>query len=173
MQGELHPISGPWPGQLAILRRPRGHDWLTDEVRTWRRAGVDVVVSLLTNQETVELGLTEEHRAAADEGLRFISFPIADYSVPKSEESVIHLMRQLNELLSAGKHVGIHCRQGIGRSGLIAASLLVVVGEEPSEAFAHVAAGRGAMVPDTAAQREWVCNLAKNVDFQSPFSFAK
>ena len=173
MQGELHPISGPWPGQLAILRRPRGHDWLTDEVRTWRAAGVDVVVSLLTDEETIELGLTEERRAAADQSLRFISFPIADYSVPKSEESVIQLVRQLQELLYAGKHVGIHCRQGIGRSGLIAASLLVAVGEEPSDAFARVAAGRGAPVPDTAAQREWVCSLAKNVDFQSKLSFAK
>ncbi len=173
MQGESHPISGPWPGQLVILRRPRGHDWLIDEVRTWRAAGVNVVVSLLTNEETTDLGLTEERQAAVDQGLRFISFPIADYSVPKSVESVIHLMRELHELLYEGKHVGIHCRQGIGRSGLIAASLLVGAGGEPTEAFARVAAGRGTPVPDTPEQREWVYSLAKNIDFLTELSFAK
>ena len=86
MQGELHPISGPWPGQLAILRRPRGNDWLTDEVRAWREAGIDVVVSLLTSEETADLGLIEERRAVADQGLAFISFSITDYSVPQSED---------------------------------------------------------------------------------------
>jgi len=173
MQGELHQISGPWPGQLAILRRPRGDDWLVDEIRTWSREGIDVVVSLLTNDESVHLGLTQERETAIDQGLIFISFPIADYGVPQSRDSVIQITRQLLELLCAGKRVGIHCRQGIGRAGLIAACLLVAAGEEPSEAFGHIAAGRGRAVPDTAEQREWVCELAKRFPTQPQLSLTK
>ena len=42
MRGEVFPIQGPWTGQLAIIARTRGDDALSDEVRSWREAGVDV-----------------------------------------------------------------------------------------------------------------------------------
>ena len=38
-------------GRIAILPRPRGGDWLDDEVRDWSRAGLNIVVSLLTSDE--------------------------------------------------------------------------------------------------------------------------
>ena len=53
-------IEGPWPGRLAIVPRPRGGDWLEDEVRAWKEMGFDVVVSLLTRDELDELGLVAE-----------------------------------------------------------------------------------------------------------------
>ena len=167
MRGEIYPIQGPWPGQLLILARPRGNDWLLDEVQTWREAGVDVVVSLLGDSENIELGLIQERDVVIDQGLEFVSFPIPDYSVPKSEKSVLELTRQLHDLLTNGKRVGIHCRQSIGRSGLIAASVLVVAGEDPSAAFEHVRAGRGVYVPDTEEQEDWVYALAKNIQLES------
>ena len=43
-------IEGPWRGQLAIVPRPRGEDWLRDEARAWKDEGFDVVVSLLTTR---------------------------------------------------------------------------------------------------------------------------
>ena len=30
-------IRGDWPGHLAVVKRPRGGDWLEDEVDGWRR----------------------------------------------------------------------------------------------------------------------------------------
>jgi protein-tyrosine phosphatase len=174
MRSNIHRINGPWTGQLAILARPRGNDWLMDEIQCWRNAGIDVVVSLLTTPENIEFGLTDEGRIVLSQGLKFVSFPIADYGVPKSEESVLRLTNELYRLLSSGKCVGIHCRQGIGRSGLIAASLLVAGGQQPAEAFEHVELGRGAPVPDTADQRTWVFGLAMNLKsaIQIPFAVA-
>ncbi len=46
--------------RLAILPRPRGFDWLADDIAAARRAGVDVLVSALTETESEELGLSEE-----------------------------------------------------------------------------------------------------------------
>jgi len=172
MQSEVYPIEGPWPGQLAIVGRPRGNDWLMDEVQNWHQAGVEVIVSLLTDSENVELGLTEESQIAKDQGLDFIRFPIEDYSVPKSEESVLKLTRKLDTLLSDGRCVGIHCRQSVGRSGLIAACLLVVGGETPAVAFEKTKIGRRALVPDTMAQREWVYSLADKLNAKTDLSFA-
>jgi protein-tyrosine phosphatase len=170
MRGEVHPIKGPWRGQLAILARPRGNDWLSDEIQSWREAGIDVVISLLTSSENLELGLADEGKIAENTGINFVSFPINDYSVPESEEAVLQLSRKLNDTLSLGQSVGIHCRQSIGRAGLIAACLLVVAGETPANAFEQVKEGRGANVPDTPEQREWVYSLANNLRSRLPFA---
>ena len=43
MNPDLFWIPGPWRGRLAVATRPRGGDWLEDEVNGWRRAGLDVV----------------------------------------------------------------------------------------------------------------------------------
>jgi hypothetical protein len=43
MRTELYWIERPWRGRLAIMPRPRGGDWLDDEIQSWRRSGVDVV----------------------------------------------------------------------------------------------------------------------------------
>ncbi|HMJ24589.1 MAG TPA: hypothetical protein VK475_02125, partial [Pyrinomonadaceae bacterium] len=52
------------------------------------------------------------------------------------------------------------CRQSIGRSGMIAASLSVMAGSDPLEAFVSVSEDRGLPVPETKEQREWVMELA-------------
>jgi hypothetical protein len=57
MRAEIYWIPGSWPGRLGIVPRPRGGDWLEDEIRAWRDAGLDVAVSLLTPDEAAELGL--------------------------------------------------------------------------------------------------------------------
>jgi protein-tyrosine phosphatase len=160
---DVYWIEGPWTGKLAILARPRGADWLGDEVEGWKEAGVDVVVSLLTCDEDSEFALASEADIVTDKGLKFINFPIADYSVPDSKRSAHQLVFELTDWLSHGASVGIHCRQGIGRSSLIAACVLVVSGESPETAFAHIETARGASVPDTAEQREWVMSFAHNL----------
>ena len=126
MRSDLYWIDGPWLGRLAISSRPRGGDWLEDEIRSWQRAGLDVVVSLLTSDEIADLDLTREAKLCQDHGLQFISFPIVDRSVPSSRRTAIDLVRKLEETLTAGKRVVIHCRQGIGRAALIAAALIML-----------------------------------------------
>lgn len=158
---DVYWIQGPWTGRLAILARPRGGDWLEDEVEAWKDAGVDIVVSLLTHSEEVELRLTEESGLVQRWGLRFIKFPIADYSVPKSQETTRQFVADLGEQLSRGHKVGIHCRQGIGRSSLVAACVLVTLGETSGNAFEKIENARGVSVPDTIEQKNWVTSFAE------------
>lgn len=72
-------------GRLAILSRPTS-EWLADEITAWRDAGVSIVVSLLEPQEQAELGLLAEAEQCRMHALEFVSFPIADRSVPASHE---------------------------------------------------------------------------------------
>ena len=169
MYTELHWMDGLWPGKLAISARPRGGDWLDEELAGWRNSGVDEVVSLLTPEEAESLELQNEPAQARDAGMRFRSFPIVDRSVPASKWDTLRLIEDLDAALSDGKSVSIHCRQGIGRAGLMAASLLVARGVRPADAFERISLTRGVAVPETEEQRAWVEALASElVEFGRP-----
>lgn len=156
MSLELYWLDGPWPGKLAVAARPRGGDWLADDVTNWKRAGVDAVLSLLTSEEEKDLQLGDEGEETRRQGLEFSSFPIPDRRVPQSEAELGQALDKLNRQLSAGRNVLVHCRQGIGRSGLVAACLLVKNGMSPGAAVEAVSAARGVSVPETAEQRDWI-----------------
>ena len=143
MRATVYWIESNWPGKLAIIPRPRGGDWLEDEVLAWREAGLDVIVSLLEKDEAADLDLSAEAALSKAAGLEFISFPIVDRSVPTSRAATQALLQDLLRLLASGKNIGVHCRQGIGRSALIAASLLVLSGFTPESAFQRVSDARG------------------------------
>ena len=160
MKADLFWIPGPWRGRLAIATRPRGGDWLHDEASAWRQADLDVIVSLLENDEAGHLDLLDERRAAEDQALRFISFPIPDRGVPASLQEAVSLIGEVTAELEGGKNVAVHCRQGIGRSGLIAAGALIASGTSPREAMNIVSSARGISVPETTEQRQWTEQLA-------------
>lgn len=162
-------IQGPWPGRLAIVPRPRGGDWLEHEVDSWASAGFTVVVSLLTPDEAAELEITNEAELANLKGIKFYTFPVKDRSVPASRIDTLKLLKELDQQLAAGNSVGIHCRQGIGRSVLLAASLLVSAGEAPNEAFDRIAKARGCPVPETTEQRRWVEEFASELAASGPY----
>jgi protein-tyrosine phosphatase len=133
MKPEPFWISGPWIGKLPIASRPRGGDWLQDEAVAWRRAGLDVVVSLLEDEEAAQLELAREAEVVRRKGIDFIRFPITDCGVPGSTTATLALLKTIVNALNAGKHVAVHCRQGIGRSGLIAAGGLMSSGLGPKK----------------------------------------
>jgi protein-tyrosine phosphatase len=153
-------IPGPWRGKLGIVPRPRGGDWLVDETNAWREAGIDVVVSLLEPDEEAKLILDGEAAAAAGSGIEFRPFPIPDRGVPASQDSVADLANGILDALEMGKNVVVHCRQGIGRSALIAGAVLVATGEHPKRALKTIAESRGLDVPETVDQRQWVREFA-------------
>lgn len=156
----LYWISEVTPGGLALAARPRGGDWLSDEILNWKRSGIDVVLSLLTREEKRDLQLGGEDQEVQSQGLEFVSFPIPDRDVPASEAQVSQLLEGLDQKLLSGKNVLVHCRQGIGRSGLVAACLLMKRGISPGAAVEMVSQARGVPVPETREQREWIDHFA-------------
>jgi protein-tyrosine phosphatase len=142
--------------RLAIIPRPRGQDWLPDDIKFLHRAGVDVVVSALTVSENEELGLVAENHCCQSNGVEFLSFPIEDRSVPKSLSEFRSLVHSLTEYLRTGKAVAVHCRAGIGRSSIIVAATLIQNGFSAEAAFRAIEEARGRPVPDTPEQRQWL-----------------
>jgi len=160
MWADIHWVSGPWQGKLCVGPRPRGDDWLDDDIARLRSEGIDAILSLLTAEEGKNLGLLNEGSVAKTHGITFISFPIPDMQVPSSSEGVTHVVDTITSELSSGRNVFIHCRQGIGRTGLIAACLLLKSGWTPQKAMEHLSAARALPVPETEEQSRWIHHYA-------------
>ena len=168
MSTHLFPIPGPWRGHLSVVPRPRGSDWLEDEAKGWRRNGIDVVVSLLEPEEAAQLDLLDESDAAETYGMQFISFPIPDRGVPASTPAALAVLSEIADALDRGKSVAVHCRQSIGRAGLIVAGVLIASGTSPEKALDTVSSARGLTVPETSGQREWIERLRPQTVLFSP-----
>ncbi|MEM6737284.1 MAG: dual specificity protein phosphatase family protein [Bacteroidota bacterium] len=149
-------------GNLGLMPRPKGNDWLYDELHKLKLCGVDILVSLLENSELDELDLQEESTICEELSIKFISFPIQDRSVPMSRQAFITLIQQLNNELDKGNKIVIHCRMGIGRTGMLAAGILMQRGYDVNSAFELLTNVRTISVPDTEEQVEWVQNTLYN-----------
>ena len=82
MKTDICWIRGLPRGRLGIAPRPRGGDWLDAEVKSWRAAGVECVVSGLDSEDDLKLvedGLKAAaggrvHRYAFREGVAKFNF---------------------------------------------------------------------------------------------------
>jgi ADP-ribosylglycohydrolase len=90
-------------------------------------------------------------------GIEWHNLPIRDVDVPdESFEGVwTYSGTRLRTLLSQGSNVVIHCLGGRGRSGTIAARLLVELGHSPADAISAVRQARHGAI-ETRAQEEYV-----------------
>ena len=144
------------PPRLAIVARPRGGEWLEQDLTNLKRGGIDVIVSLLMPDEADDLGLRDEGELAALTGMEFISYPIPDRTTPGGDESFRRLIAQLVDLIRDGKSVGAHCRGSIGRATVTTAAALIQLGVKSADALALIEEARGCSVPDTPEQFDWI-----------------
>jgi ADP-ribosyl-[dinitrogen reductase] hydrolase len=163
---ETHPLRidavtvGPLGGEIGMTLCPGKRaasafagEWERDldaDLAVVAHWGADVVVSLMEPHEFVQLGVPElAGRIPA--GIAHLVLPIVDGGVPSGtwERAWIKEGPRLRERIALGGSILIHCRGGLGRTGLVAARLLVEFGEEPARAMRRVRAAR----PDAIENR--------------------
>lgn len=157
MQAEIY-----WTNEnLATMPRPRGGEWLDDEIRLIKNAGVDVLVSMLEYHEISRLELEKEELFCKENKIIYLNFPIVDRDIPKSFDDVFQFVQKLSIFYQDNKKIACHCFAGIGRSSLIACCLLILQGFNVDDAFLKISRARGFSVPDTAEQIKWAYTFAE------------
>jgi protein-tyrosine phosphatase len=149
--------------KLAIMPHLRGGDWLEGEIESLKNQGVSVIVSLLEREEVVEFELQNEESLCVKQGVAFLSFPIPDKQTPDSIHDVQIFTNQLKDFLQQNQKVAIHCRQGVGRSALIAACVMVLQNMPVADVFRQIEQARACHVPDTEEQMTWFHSFAENL----------
>ena len=104
---------------------------VADALRSLKEVGADALVTLLPDTEIDALAVSGLGEEARQQGLAWFQLPIEDDEEPGQ---FFHLAweeqkAELFEFFNAGKTLAIHCRGGSGRTGLMAAILLLESGE--------------------------------------------
>ena len=143
-------------GDLGMMARPKGNDWLKDEIITLKELGICSIVSLLESNEEIELEIEKEKELCEHLNIDFICFPIRDRKVPKDDDSFIQLISRINHKLYHGEKIVVHCRMGIRRTSMVAAGVLIKNGIDANAVFNLLSKIRTLSVPDTREQKQWV-----------------
>lgn len=115
------------------------------------------LVSLIETHEFDLLGVTDLPGATRAAGLHWYHLPIKDVSIPtpEFEEVWCRVNADLHATLRQGENIVIHCRGGLGRTGLVACRLLVEQGMAPREALKLVREARPGAV-ETREQEHYI-----------------
>lgn len=149
-------LTGSWERDLdADFERLRNH-WHTD-----------VLLSLIEEHEFTSLGIPTLREHARHYGIEVIWFPIRDISIPTSMEEFAAMVRVIHQVLEEGKTVVIHCMGGLGRTGLVAAALLVYATDlSPKEAISVVRSARQGTI-QTGEQEQFVSSFHQFLALQA------
>ncbi len=112
-------LSGNWKRDLATDIRAI-HEW-----------GAVAVLTVMEARELRELAVPEIGEAVEQAGMDWCHLPIPDGGVPDAnfENLWLYSGHRVRQSLAAGRRILIHCKGGLGRTGMIAARLLVEMGE--------------------------------------------
>lgn len=149
--------------KLGMMARPRGNDWLEDEIAGLKKKKVDCVVSLLEKSEVWELGLQNEALLCKKQGIEYLNFPIKDVSTPDNKNEFIRLAVGLANRIQQNQRLIIHCRMGIGRTSVLTAAIMIKFGYEAKNIFEIIGEYRKLNVPDTQDQKDWLLSIEEKI----------
>ncbi|TXH79412.1 MAG: hypothetical protein E6Q85_00115 [Thiothrix sp.] len=138
-------------GNLYIMPCPRPHA-LAEDMTFYMDLGVHTIICLLEKTEMIVRGLALEAYLCDQLNLEFKHFPIVDRSIPNDLEHFHRFIESLYAELQQGRNLAIHCYAGIGRTGVVAGSLLIRDGCTPQDAIELMTRVRGYEMPQTPSQ---------------------
>jgi len=125
-------------GRLYLQSMPGRYESWSNFIFSATDLGVTHVLCL-TPADEIKMKSPDYHQALreGEHPFKIYHFPIKDYGIPSASEipGLINILGEILRLLTAEQVVLIHCAGGIGRTGMIAALLLVHLGYTVEEAI--------------------------------------
>jgi len=92
-------------------------------------AGVDSFIDLTAPEERIS------YREILPKGVHYVRKPIRDHGLPEDPSQISEILTTVEHALAAKRCVYLHCRAGIGRTGMVVVCLLIERGLSPPEAL--------------------------------------
>jgi ADP-ribosylglycohydrolase len=148
------------PGRLLAGEHPGGStpELTRERLSRLLEAGIDCFLDLTQPLEIAP------YDASLPADVDYLRCSIPDHGTPADPGSMTDIIESLRGALRAGRVVYLHCRAGIGRTGMVVGCLLAEQGVSGEEALTELnrlwrqsaRSGQWPTVPETAAQIEYV-----------------
>lgn len=156
----LAPCPGLGEARGFVIGRRR--KIVVDDLAAIRKWGATAIVSLVESFELDMLGVPALGQDAMAVGFDWYHMPIPDMCAPgpSFERQWEEHWPFLRQRLASGERVLVHCLAGLGRTGTVAARILVEKGVEPVEAVRRVRTARQGAIQsqgqlDYVLSRRW------------------
>lgn len=140
----------------SVYGAPWARDLETDltAIRAW---GAKMIVTLMELFEFDLLGVPELPDRVIGHEMSWTRLPIRDVDVPAAPFDAVWpaVRADLMRRLDAGERIVLHCRGGLGRTGIVAALLLIEHGADPEAAIRQVRKARPGAI-ETEKQEAYV-----------------
>lgn len=148
------------PGRLLAGEHPAG----SDAAGTRERLELLVAAGVRSFIDLTEPHEMDAYHQLLQAGVGYENFPMPDHSLPRSQQQMREVQLALERSLGSGGAVYVHCRAGIGRTGVTIGCYLREQGETPRGALAELnrlwqqnaRAARWPSIPETEEQEEYV-----------------
>lgn len=160
----------PCPGvRVETLRRSNAQRNARRDIAGLQAWGATGVVSLVEQQELDGIGVPDLGAMIQEAGFWWRHLAVVDMNVPDAlfESQWKVEGPRICQALEVGERIVIHCYAGLGRTGLLAARLLVETGTEPELAIALVRKVRPRAI-QTRAQEDYVRALGPQRSARAP-----
>jgi protein-tyrosine phosphatase len=131
-------------------------DLEADLLHLRRHYRIERILSLLDPSEYRGLGIAGYPLRVVDHGFELLEHPVPDGGVPADAETFLTMLDEQLEALRSGVRLLVHCRSGLGRTGLVAATLLVRGGWVPVDEVVDYLRSRRRNAVEHASQKAWV-----------------
>jgi ADP-ribosylglycohydrolase len=162
------------PGKLLAGEYPAGRGAAETKSRLEKllHAGIDCFVDLTAPEERTS------YREILPKGVHHVRKPIRDHGLPEESAHMAEILATIEHALAAQRCVYVHCRAGIGRTGMVIACLLIERGRRPDDALDEVnrlwqrcaRSREWPSVPETDEQTEYVRGWSRSSAGPAPES---
>jgi protein-tyrosine phosphatase len=141
------------PGRLLLHSMPGRFEAID---RVWQQVRSETISAIVCLTEQFEISLkSAQYAEALQAGLvpcAVLQFEIREGGAPADRDAFWQLAHSVAERLRSGEAVLIHCAGGVGRTALLAVSVLLALGERAHEAESRVS--QAGSTVETLAQME-------------------
>lgn len=147
-------------GHLCLSSMPGRYEPFAEAISDIVYCQINRIICLCSDEE-LEESCIQYYSALNNNTLpcRVTRFPIPDRGVPHDKNAFLNLCQDISRSLAIGQNILLHCNAGIGRTGMLAISVMLALGFNLENAYEEVTVAGS--YPQDSEQQQFLIWVSK------------